>query len=90
MPAISFFYGITIRMFYRDIERHKLPHVHADYQGKVGTYSILDASLLAGSLPPNKHRLVVEWILINRDILLTDWQLAVQGKRPFPIRGLDQ
>ena len=49
-----------------------------------------DGSLLAGELPPNKHKLVVAWIEIHQEDLLTDWGLAVDGKKPFPIRGLDQ
>lgn len=56
MPTISMFYGILIRMFFRDTEKHHVPHIHADYQGKVAVYSILDGTLLAGGLPPNKHK----------------------------------
>ena len=59
MPTISMFYGILIRMFFNDSERHNLPHVHAEYQGEVGVYSIDDGSLLSGSLPANKNKLVV-------------------------------
>ena len=50
MPTISMFYGILIRMFFKDIEKHKLPHVHADYQGSVAVYSIPDGQLLAGRM----------------------------------------
>jgi hypothetical protein len=89
MPTISMFYGILIRMFFRDAEKHHTPHIHADYQGKVGVYSILDGTLLAGELPLNKHKLVVAWIEIHREDLLADWDLAVNGKKPFPIKGLD-
>jgi len=45
---------------------------------------------LAGKIPPKKHKLVVAWIQIHEDELLADWNLAVNGKKPFPIRGLDQ
>jgi hypothetical protein len=45
---------------------------------------------LAGTLPPKKHKLVVAWIEIHQEDLLADWELAVNGKKPFPIRGLDQ
>jgi hypothetical protein len=45
---------------------------------------------LAGELPLKNHKLVVAWIEIHQDDLLADWQLAVNGKKPFPIRGLDQ
>ncbi len=90
MPTISMFYGILIKMFFKDIEKHKLPHIHAEYQGDVGVYSILDGAILAGGLPPNKHKLVVAWIEIHKDDLHADWSLAVEGKKPFPIKGLDQ
>lgn len=49
MPTISMFYGILIRVFFNDIERHHLPHIHAEYQGQVGVYAIEDGSLLSGA-----------------------------------------
>ncbi len=90
MPTISMFYGILIKMFFRDVDKHHVPHIHAEYQGAVAVYSILDGVVLAGDLPPNKHKLVVAWLEIHKDDLLADWELAVNGKKPFPIRGLDQ
>jgi hypothetical protein len=71
----------------RDTTYH---NIHAGYQGQVAVYSILDGMVLAGELPPNKHKLVVAWIEIHHEDLLADWNLAVNGKRPFPIKGLDQ
>jgi hypothetical protein len=53
-------------------------------------YSIFDGTVLVGELPPNKHKLVVAWIEIHQEDLLADWNLAVNGKKPFPIKGLDQ
>lgn len=90
MPTISMFYGILIKMFFNDIEKHKLPHIHAEFQGDVGVYAINDGALLAGNLPPAKHKLVVAWMEIHKDELLADWLLAVDGKQPFRIKGLDQ
>jgi len=90
MPTISMFYGILIRMFFRDTEKNHVSHIHADYQGMVAVYSILEETLLAGGLPPNKHKLVVAWIEIHHEDLLADWNLAANGKQPFPIKGLDQ
>jgi hypothetical protein len=89
MPTISMFYGILIRMFFRDTEKHHAPHIHADYQGQVAVYSIIDGAVLAGSLPPNKHKLVVAWMELRREDLLADWSLAVDGKNLFPIKGLE-
>jgi hypothetical protein len=90
MPTISLFYGILIRMFFRDVEKHHVPHIHAEYQGQVAVYSIPEGMVLAGSLPLSKHKLVVAWIEIHQEDLLADWELAAQGKKPFPIKGLDQ
>ncbi|WP_157174325.1 DUF4160 domain-containing protein [Thiocystis violascens] len=41
-------------------------------------------------LKPHKDKMVVAWIAIHEDELIADWELAVNGKKPFPIRGLDQ
>jgi len=90
MPTISMFFGILIKMFFVDTEKHHVPHIHAEYQGDSAVYSIPDGELLAGSLPSQKQKLVIAWMEIHKDDLLADWDLAVNGKTPFPIRGLDQ
>jgi hypothetical protein len=88
MPTISMFYGIVIYMYFFDDERHKLPHVHARYQGQQASFSILDGAALGGELSPGKAKLVQAWIEIHRDELLADWELAVNGQAPFPIDPL--
>ena len=90
MPTISMFYGILVRMFFYDTDKHNLPHIHTEYQGDVAVYAINNGDLLAGKLPKKKHKLIVAWIEIHQEDLLADWELAVNGKKPFPIRGLDQ
>lgn len=77
-------------MFFYDTDKHKTPHIHAEYQGQVAVYAIPDGSLLAGEIPRKKHKLVVAWIAMHRSELMADWELAVAGKKLFPIRGLDQ
>ena len=84
------FYGILIRIFFYDTDKHHVPHIHAEYQGKSAVYSIKEGDVLAGELPRKKHKLVVAWIEIHQEDLTADWELAVNGKKPFPIRGLDQ
>lgn len=90
MPTISMFYGILIRMFFKDNDKHQQPHIHAEYQGKTAIYSIPDGKCLAGSMPSKKEKLIVAWIEIHQDDLIADWTLAVNGKTPFKIKGLDQ
>ena len=90
MPTISMFFGILIKMFFVDTDKHHVPHIHAEYQGQSAVFSIPDGELLAGSLPNSKQKLVIAWLEIHKEDLQADWDLAVNGKTPLPIRGLDQ
>jgi hypothetical protein len=68
--------------------RHKLPHIHAKYQGEEASFSIMDGEILSGAIPVAKVRLVQAWIEIHRESLLADWELAVNGQTPFAIDPL--
>ncbi len=46
MLVVSVFFGIVIRMFYRE---HGVAHFHAEYQGQQATFTF-DGDLLAGTL----------------------------------------
>jgi hypothetical protein len=53
MPAISMFYGVVICLYFFDNERHRLPHIHAKYQGSdelklLDSHFILDLQLALG------------------------------------------
>ncbi|MDD2735974.1 MAG: DUF4160 domain-containing protein [Desulfuromonadaceae bacterium] len=89
MPTISLFFGILIRMFYKDNKQHHIPHIHAEYQGDIAVFAIADGSIIEGSLPTPKRKLVEAWIEIHRDDLFADWQLAVKGESVFKIKGLE-
>ncbi|QTQ32645.1 putative protein DUf4160 [Aromatoleum bremense] len=41
-----------------------------------------------GEIPVAKARLVQAWIEIHRESLLADWELAVNGEKPFAIEPL--
>ncbi len=90
MPTISMFYGVLIRMFFMDTDKHKLPHIHAEYQGITAVYSIPDGKLLAGKMDKRKQKLIIAWIEIHKEDLIANWTLAVNGKPLFKIKGLDQ
>jgi hypothetical protein len=38
-------------MFHFDDKRHRLPHIHAEYQGEVAVIEIETAEILAGEIP---------------------------------------
>ena len=89
MPTISTFYGIFVKMFFKDVERHHVPHIHAEYQDDVAVFAIETGELLAGELPPNKHKFVEVWIEMRRKSLMENWSLAVAGRPLQNIRGLE-
>ena len=82
------FFGIVIYLYFFDNEKHKLPHIHARYQGNEAVFSIEDGSILSGNLQNRQVRLVQAWIEIHRESLEADWDLAVNGESPFPIEPL--
>ena len=88
MPVVSMFYGIVIMMFFDDNRRHKKPHIHVEYQDEEAVFGIPDGTLLGGSLPPAKRKLVAAWIEIHQDELMADWSLAVRKESLFRIEPL--
>lgn len=75
-------------MYYLDMRRHKLPHIHVRYQDREAVVSIPDGDVLEGSLPKSKMRLLEAWIEIHRDELMADWDLASKGENVFKIDPL--
>jgi hypothetical protein len=88
MPVISMFYGIIISMYFFDIKKHKLPHIHVKYQEQEAIFSIPEGELIEGKLKSNKLKLVQAWIEIHREELIADWELAVNGQELFRIDPL--
>ena len=82
------FYGILILMYFYDDKKHSCPHIHAEYGEHQASIAIDDGSVLAGSLPQAKMKLVQAWIEIHRENLLADWKLAVAGEPIFKIDPL--
>ena len=73
MPVISFFYGISIRMYHND---HAPPHVHVEYQGWEAFVAIATGDVLDGRLPRQASRVVKEWCQAHPDELRENWRRA--------------
>ena len=85
MPEMSRFLGIVIAMFWSD---HAPPHFHAYY----GDYEItvtIEKGVVAGKFPKRALRLVLEWLDLHRDELLSDWELASAHRPLQPIPPLE-
>jgi hypothetical protein len=71
MPVITRFYGILIKMYFKE---HGRPHFHAIY----GEYNaVVDAEtleIIEGDLPHRAQRLVREWAEHYRPELLEMWK----------------
>ncbi|MDR1746637.1 MAG: DUF4160 domain-containing protein [Tannerella sp.] len=88
MAAISMFYGLVIYLYHYDNIRHHVPHIHVKYQGEWTVFSILDGEIIEGELKSDKTKLVQAWMLIHREELLADWELAKDGQAVFKIDPL--
>lgn len=88
MPTISWFFGISIRMYFGD---HPPPHFHAYYENSVAMIEIETGDVLAGRLPPRVARLVETWRERYVQDLRAAWRRAerADGTPLGRIPGLD-
>lgn len=85
MPVISSFYGIDIKLYFRD---HLPPHFHAFYGEFSVEIAIDDLSVLSGELPRRATSLVRQWGELHREELLAEWERAWNGVHPNRIDPL--
>ncbi|HZL48875.1 MAG TPA: DUF4160 domain-containing protein [Solirubrobacteraceae bacterium] len=84
MPRISFFYGITITMYW-DESHHGRPDFHARY-GEYRASLDLTGEIIVGDLPRRQLRLVQAWAGLHTDELRADWDLALSE---YPLNPID-
>ncbi len=77
MPIISVFFGIVIRMFYKE---HEPAHFHAEYQGQQGKFD-LDGEMIVGNIQSRTAlRLIREWASLHRRELDANWENMKAGR----------
>jgi len=86
MPRLSYFYGITIKMYWEE-SHHSPAHFHAEYAEYEASFD-LSGELIAGELPQRQLRLVQAWVVLHAEELKADWELAGGGKPLNPIDPL--
>jgi Domain of unknown function (DUF4160) len=74
VPRISFFYGISIWMYWNE-GAHARPHFHARYAEYVASIDF-GGDVIAGSLPRRALTLVAEWATLRQDELAANWERA--------------
>ena len=85
MPALSFFYGIKILMYWTD---HPPPHFHAEYGEFEGVYAIATLLKIAGQMPRGAELLVLEWAREHQQELMEAWNLCSKQIPPSKIPPL--
>lgn len=88
MPIVSQFYGIIIRIYFKDTEKHYLEHIHVQYNEFDAVYSIKDLRVLEGKMPSKQHKLVIAWMEIHKDELRALWEVSQSDGEVFKIDPL--
>ena len=71
MPVIARFYGIVVKMYFRE---HGVPHFHANYGEYVGVFDLAALKMIEGDLPVRAKRLVLVWTRRHRQEVIEMWR----------------
>ena len=86
MPIISTFFGIIIRMYFRD---HNPPHFDVEFQGEKETFTFV-GQLRSGNISPGTARkLVRDWARRHRLELMINWKNIEEGRPLNRIKPLE-
>ena len=70
MPEISRFFGIIIKMFFKD---HSPPHFHVEFGEFRAIFNIQSQEIMEGSLPSKQLKLVQAWAVIHEEELIKNF-----------------
>ena len=79
MPVIARFYGILIKMYFKE---HGIPHFHAIYGEYNGVFKIDTLEMIEGDLPPRALKMVREWGEMHKNELMDIWKTQEIKKLP--------
>jgi len=79
MPVIARFYGILIKMYFKE---HGIPHFHALYAEYNGVFEIASLEMIEGDLPNRAQRMIKEWAGLYKKELLAMWETQELKKLP--------
>ena len=79
MPIIARFYGILIKMYFKE---HGVPHFHALYAEYNAVFDIESLEMTEGDLPRRAQKLVKEWAELYKNDLMAMWKTQEFKKLP--------
>lgn len=87
MPIISQFYGIIIKMYLKEGERHNKEHIHITYNEYNAIYDI-KGNIIEGNIPKKQRKMVEAWIAIHEKELKDLWKEIKESGEYFKIEPL--
>ena len=88
MPIISQFYGIIIRIFFKDTQKHNGEHIHIEYNEYSAVYDINSIRIIEGDMPQKQNRMVIAWMEIHKEELKALWKISQNDGEFFKIDPL--
>ena len=79
VPVISIFFGIVIRMYFRE---HEPKHFHAEHQALEGKFDFDGNQLVGNITSKNALGLIRQWAQLNRAALEVNWS-KIQAGQPL-------
>ena len=81
MGELARFEDIRIKMYPRDIQKHKEPHFHVILSDRSRvSVAIANGRILEGKLNRRQKDLIKAWMLIHREEIWDRWNKAVAGE----------
>ena len=79
MPIIARFYGILIKMYFKE---HGVPHFHAIYGEYNGVFNLKTLAMIEGDMPARAMKMVKDWAKKYNSDLMEMWK--TQKYRQLP------
>ena len=79
MPIIARFYGILIKMYFKE---HGVPHFHAIYGEFNGVFNVATLEMIEGDMPTRAAKMVKDWAKKYNKDLMEMWK--TQKYRQLP------
>jgi len=71
MPVIARFYGILIKMYFKE---HGVPHFHAIYGEYNGVFNVKTLEMIEGDMPARAMKMVKDWAKKYNSDLMEMWK----------------
>ena len=85
MPVVSLFFGIAIRLHFKE---HDPPHFHATYAEQEMRVDIETLRVLTTDMSRRHRRLVLAWAELHQEELREAWERVRRGENPGKIAPL--